>query len=456
MLIETTLSKAYQEGTWTVIHAIRELVSNAIDGETKFSHLGRGKMDLTYRNRTLYIRNEMVEVPAKALLMGVSESRADDRMIGQFGEGLPLALLVLARENYGVEIFNGKEKWTPQIVRSTKFNGEPILAVNVRQLKVDRQAFEVQVFGVAEETWEEVQRLFLKLDPAFDQSKALKGGNDKQVLLQPEFKGRIYSKGVFIHHSKEARFGYDITGVTLNRDRSFIDRSTLSASLNGVLGEVVKVNATFCLDLARTVVADASAIEGGQSYSELYYVPSFSDAVHAEFVAVHGTNSFPYTEEDWDKSSVIKNILAVGMTPVALSPLAVRCITSKMPSISSLLEDQKQKVQEEHTAFRVDEAVVLAQTRTAFWPELDGMKLRIVSFHDNVVSFVAGDASIDFNRRNLANVTDAFREMAMAIAQAKSMRALDVMAVAFARVMNPDIATALTLTSLEAETMVNR
>ena len=454
MLIETTLSKAYQEGSWTVIQAVRELVSNAIDGETKFSHLGRGKMTLTYRNRTLFVRNDYVEVPAKALLMGVSESRSDDRMIGQFGEGLPLALLVLARENYGVEIYNGKEKWTPQIVRSTKFNGEPILAVNVRQLKVDRQAFEVQVFGVAEETWEEVQRLFLKLDPQFQPDMSLSSRGGQRVLLQPEFKGRIYSQGVFIHHTTEARFGYDITGVRLNRDRSFIDRSTLQDSLSKVLTEAVKANTSFCQDLARTVVNNPDSIEGSQGYSDLYYLVPFQEEVFRQFVATHGSNAYPYAEEDWDKSTTIKNIVTVGMTPISASPLVVRCVTNNLPSLANLLEAKKQQVSAIHKAFRPDEEVVLAQVRTAFWPELDGVDLKIVSFHDDVVSFVANEEGILFNRRNLGDVKDAFREMAMAIAQKKSERALDVMAAAFARVMNPDLATALTLTTIES--LVNK
>ena len=108
-LVATTLSKGYQPEL-TILFALSEIVSNAYDGEARGLG-GAGKMSLAYSKATkkLTVTNAKTVIPGSALLLGTSESRGRDECIGTFGEGLPMALLILARNRHAVTLYNGIE-----------------------------------------------------------------------------------------------------------------------------------------------------------------------------------------------------------------------------------------------------------------------------------------------------------------------------------------------------------
>lgn len=217
-VIETTLHANYQP-EWSAAEAIRELVSNAMDGQIRglangtgrFTHSCHPALDAT-DGLTLTLTNAGVQLPLSVLLMGASGSRGNEDCIGQFGEGLPLALLVLAREGYSVLIENGDEVWTPFLRYSTKLGGK-VLCVQTRKLRKSKGHFSVQVNGLMESDWTETRKKFLCFThPAYDTSK-------NQLLLEQELSGSVYVKGVFVSKIN-ALFGYNLTEVQLNRDRS--------------------------------------------------------------------------------------------------------------------------------------------------------------------------------------------------------------------------------------------
>ena len=109
-LLYTSLSEDYQRDSWGRAQAVREIISNALDGAERHRAEGRGAVTVDYnaRARRLTVSNEGVTVPASALLLGVSQSRDYAGCIGTFGEGLPMALLVLARLMCKVVITNGE------------------------------------------------------------------------------------------------------------------------------------------------------------------------------------------------------------------------------------------------------------------------------------------------------------------------------------------------------------
>jgi len=235
--IKTTLHKDYGQG-WTPIDALREIISNAFDGETHWAAAGRGRMSVSHlpRSSTLKVRNEGIVVPSKALLMGTSTSRGNDATIGQFGEGLPMALLVLARNGYQVQIDNGYERWTPIIRRSETFDGEPVLVINVRRLRAFQPDFEVRVTGVSLDDWDQVQALFLRLDRSFDPKETVSTEDTvwPRVLLQKQYHGKLYNKGVFVTERNDLMFGYDLA-IDLNRDRSALKEEELVCYLRELL-----------------------------------------------------------------------------------------------------------------------------------------------------------------------------------------------------------------------------
>lgn len=222
---ETSLSVGYQPA-WSIREAVREVVSNAIDGQTRgASDLpATGKMTVEYFPRTerLVVTNAKTRVPASALLLGQSDSRSYGECIGTFGEGLPLALLVLCRLRYTVTIYNGDEKWAPAIETSEVY-GEDVLVIKTRALRKERDFFSVEIEGITEAQWSEYRRMFLPLHPEFDPTdvgaSVVRG---EQILFQACMKGKIFNKGVLVTELDSLSLGYDFN-LALNRDRNFVD-----------------------------------------------------------------------------------------------------------------------------------------------------------------------------------------------------------------------------------------
>ncbi len=90
---------------WTLTHALRELIANALDsgGEAKVSHYGHSD---PRQNETKIENWDGASMDLTHFLLGGGESQGG---IGQFREGLKLALLVLCRERIPVKLRYGAD-----------------------------------------------------------------------------------------------------------------------------------------------------------------------------------------------------------------------------------------------------------------------------------------------------------------------------------------------------------
>ena len=104
-----TISDKYVP-TWGLEEIIREIVTNALDGEA----VGH-KMSIGYskRTRTLKVSNEGAKLDKAVLLLGHTTKLDVENQRGQFGEGLKLALLAAARVDLDLKITNNDEKLDP-------------------------------------------------------------------------------------------------------------------------------------------------------------------------------------------------------------------------------------------------------------------------------------------------------------------------------------------------------
>ena len=408
-MIETSLHLSYQAKTWSLKEAVRELISNALDGEAKYAHLGVGAMSLDYdiAGKMVLVRNEGVTVPAKALLMGTSESRDDDRLIGQFGEGLPMALLVLARSNRTVEIDNGQERWTPVIERSATFQGEPVLCIKTRKLKVDRDAFEVRVQGISPEEWAEIRGLFLRLDPTFDPSNSItkyggSGTGEERVLLQPQYHGRVYNKGVFVMAREDLMFGYDLQ-ADLNRDRSLMNEYELKKELTQLLSQAATNNkARFMPLLSMAMLAEGSKLELDDAYSNLFYNEDVVSYLADQFSMKYGDDALA-VEDDSEEQRVRK----AGRRPVRSSALVRRIISSRRGTINDIEERAARSVIKTwqlselsgHERYNYEIAKTLVH---AARPTVE-MEVSVVEFVGNTVDFLTHVPDGDVKGKVLLN-----------------------------------------------------
>lgn len=324
--IKTSISIRYQPQL-TALWALRELGSNAIDGEVRNRHVGIGKFSMTYRNCKLTLTNENVKVSSSALAHGTSESRGDEACIGTFGEGLPMALLVLARNSMEVTIVNGDEKWQPALERSSEFNGEPMLVIHRRKLPKDREQYSVSIEGVSEELHQEFIRQYLRFDSDLDPKMVIDVYSGERVLLQPKYNGMIYNKGVFVAHRKDLMFGYDLQ-AELNRDRTIMDEWTLKNTLGRLLSTATaKDNESFNNLLAESIADKNGVLEVSDEYSDLIYNGPFQPKVVEVFKAKYG-DAIPV-----DNQSEVEEAKKLGLNAVVCNPVLRRIVSKKLGSL---------------------------------------------------------------------------------------------------------------------------
>jgi hypothetical protein len=342
--ITTSLHYGYQPNL-DALWGMREIVSNAFDGEERHSHLGIGRMSVSYskRSQTLVVRNEGVTVPSTALLMGTSDSREEEDCIGQFGEGLPMGLLAMGRDPLlDVTIYNGGEKWEPRIERSSAYGSEPVLVVKTRKLRSHRDAFEVHVKGVSHEQYMQLRSNFLRLDGAFDPVESIhrdEGGKER-VLLQPEYHGKIYNKGVFVMQRDDLMFGYDLHGE-LNRDRHMMNEYTLQRDLTKLLDAAIRYNdERFAQIFTDSMFESNGTLELESQYSDLAYNSALRARVAQVFTERYGMNAVAVEEE-----SEIEEAKAIGLHGVRCSPLLGKILRASLGTLSGIQKQRKRSVQ---------------------------------------------------------------------------------------------------------------
>jgi len=108
-----TLSPKYIP-SWGKWEAFRELMQNVIDRKHEYE-----KAEIIFNYNTqkqrIVIGNKFSVLDKKTLVMGETTKANDDEMIGQYGEGYKLAMLVLLRLGTRIRIRTSNEVWAPEI-----------------------------------------------------------------------------------------------------------------------------------------------------------------------------------------------------------------------------------------------------------------------------------------------------------------------------------------------------
>ncbi len=345
--IETTVAKGYGKHFGGKIAYLRELMANGIDGEARNKASGRGAFDANFsRNGTLTLANWGVKVSTSALLMGTSESREDTNCIGQFGEGLVMALKGLCELGHTVEIWNRTEKWRPAIEVSRSFDGAEVLVVHTRKCD-DRGGFIVKVKGLEREDWTKLQGLFLSRHPEFDSKQTASDYyNHGQVLLQPEFRGKVYNKGVLLLEREDLLFGYNLhEEEAINRDRNVMSDYDLKAKVMDLLDDAACADEPFQTQLIEHLFHGDGELELKDTYSSLRYRGKICQQASEVFWNRYGQNATPVrTDEEVSQASQLG--LRGVVVPATLWGILTG--TSNFHSIGELQSAMEREVAEEN------------------------------------------------------------------------------------------------------------
>jgi len=220
-----SLSADYCSG-WTVANAIREILQNCLDSPAPFEYCFDGDiLELTSKN---------VELPSSTLLLGNSGKRNDPSSVGGFGEGYKIALLILVREGFDVEIRNGSKIWIPSYEYSELFECE-VLTITEEYLGGNSDLTFV-INGINDEIREEIKHDCLYLQE--DLGEVLEGTIGR---ILKDVKNKLYVGGLFVTDIKGYEYSFDFKPqyLTLNRDRKTVESWDLNYNTSKLIKEVL-------------------------------------------------------------------------------------------------------------------------------------------------------------------------------------------------------------------------
>lgn len=266
-----TITKNYIPD-WGLIEGVREVLQNAIDSP--------GKMTLEINDDTLIIKNDNIKLPIKSLLMGYGTKTNDASQIGGKSEGSLLAIMVLIREGYNVNIINSDEIWKPGFVQDDNLD-EEILAIRVSNT-TQHNALIYEISGLNDDDIEILVDEFPVLDQAVTgaeyESIETQCG---EIILDKKYKGKMYVGGLPIQRDDNFEFGYNFKTeyVRLDRDRKAINyyelRGLTAQSLvtaKECHPEIFKAISDSCVDAKDIIeVLDDASDDFLESYRDMFY-----------------------------------------------------------------------------------------------------------------------------------------------------------------------------------------
>lgn len=217
---EITISPNYVSN-WGINEAIREILQNAIDADKNGY-----KKSIYYSGDTLYINNEGISLSAKDLILGCSSKSDQDGMIGKYGEGFKLALVVLLRKGMNVYVDNNDKLWSPSFKVSEQFGTQ---VLNIEESGDGRrEGLTFVISPVDQQLYNSLLNYFPCIDESFGNVVNCDNG---QILLDKQFKGKMYVEGLYIQTDDNFQYGYNFNSdvVELDRDRKAINYYELRA-----------------------------------------------------------------------------------------------------------------------------------------------------------------------------------------------------------------------------------
>ncbi len=231
--IITGISPNYVKN-WDVIKGIREIIQNYLDTKNEFHCKGY----IYYKDGEAMVKDFGPGLELRHLALGVSEKGLD--AIGKYGEGLKLALLVLARECRKVEIWSNGRIIHPTIEHSDLY-GTEVMVLNIQPMQPchakTHQGTTIR-FLCSKDELEAAKSYFECFLSEKSGFKWIEKGRKGRISLPG---GYIYINGARVGKISDALFSYHLyekeTGDIGNRDREVVDQERTKPHIQKILAE---------------------------------------------------------------------------------------------------------------------------------------------------------------------------------------------------------------------------
>jgi hypothetical protein len=191
------------------------LVQNALDSQSPFVYEFKKQDD---GSTTFILNSAFTVLTPNTLLLGATSKADDAKAIGSFGEGFKIALLVLTRMGYSVDMYNGHNLWKPKFQYSKTYEDD-LLVVEESPLSSKRnKGLTFHVHGLTQTDVDDLIKSCIRMQSHIGAIKQTKFGD---ILL--EQKGKLYVGGLYICDT-ELHYGYNILPeyMKLERDRQTV------------------------------------------------------------------------------------------------------------------------------------------------------------------------------------------------------------------------------------------
>lgn len=290
---ELSLTRNYVS-RWGMAQAVRELIQNALDSNSPFVYEFAKEED---EKASLLLTSEFTTLLPQTLLLGATSKADAPDVIGSFGEGYKIALLVLTRLGYDVEMRNGDALWKPRFKFNAKF-GEELLVIDETALPDKRnKGLTFVVKGLSEEDVSVVRASCLQMQDSVGEKKSSRYG---EILM--ERKGKLYVGGLFVCDT-ELVYGYNVKPefIKLERDRQTVSTFDLKSTTRDMWFEAGTAD-----EIARMIEADVPDIE----YAEYSSPTLIKEACYRLFIERNPGAVVAKTQAE------LKQLVAQGMIKV--------------------------------------------------------------------------------------------------------------------------------------------
>lgn len=306
--IPLTIDKNYCS-SWGVWHGIRELLQNAKDAEEYDGH----PMTINHYPKTnrLEIITHNVQVDPASLLVLGKTGKGDGRYRGKFGEGFVLGVLALVRNGYDVKFRNSHMSWSVSFEAPDPAHplaGNELLTFQSRQLVAREPNFHLEIHNMPAEVWDEAKKLALFVtEPKAREVVKTKAGT---LLLAPEYKGRVFVRGLFVRAFTDLQCGYDLASVQLDRDRQMIDEWQLHWQLSALWSAAAARDASLETRVYAMAKAGASEVKVLKHHADA----ALLGRMKKQFENEHGSDATPVST-----STEAKEVTDIGGKPAVVS-----------------------------------------------------------------------------------------------------------------------------------------
>ena len=251
---------------WETYHAIREIISNAIDEEilTKTIRIFKDQKG------KWYVKDYGSGLKYEHLTQKEDEEKLNNpNVIGKFGIGLKDALATFDRKK--VKVFIKSKYGDITLGKSEKHDFEDIITLHANvhplsELKIVGTEFVLD--GCTDKDIEQAKDLFLR----FSGETIIEETQYGQALEKKEDVARIYVNGVKVAEEDNFIFSYNITSLNqairkaLNRERSNVGRTAYSGRVKSILLSCKNKN------VAKELVNDLKNYQVGTTHDELKWI----------------------------------------------------------------------------------------------------------------------------------------------------------------------------------------